>query len=148
FLPRFYFVYNYKLVNSNVIEYMKTTEFNPKNEVILIDKVNFSNGQNSSYKIEVLEDSPNRIKLSVNTGNSGFLVFSDSWYPGWRAFDDGKKTEVYRANYIQKVVFLESGGHEVEFIFKPKLFDVGKYLSLIGLILIIMIIIISIRKRA
>ena len=148
FLPRFYFVYNYKLVNSNVIEYMKTTEFNPKNEVILIDKVNFSNGQNSSYKIEVLENSPNRIKLNVNTENPGFLVYSDSWYPGWNAYDNGKKTEVYRANYIQKAIFLENGEHEVEFVFKPRLFDIGKYLSLIGLVLIFMIIIISIRKRA
>ena len=148
YLPRFYFVYNNKFVNSNTIEYMKTNAFDPRNGVILMDQVNFSNGRNSSYKIEVLEVLPNRVKLNVNTENLGFLVYSDSWYPGWNAYDDGKKTEVYRVNYIQKGVFLESGEHEVEFVFKPKLFDIGKYLCLIGLILIFMIIIISIRKRA
>ena len=46
-----------------------------------------------------------------------WLVYADSWNPGWKARVDGHAVPVRRANLGLKAVRLESGTHEVEFYF-------------------------------
>jgi hypothetical protein len=77
------------------------------------------------------EYSPNTVKIEVALDRDGYLVLSDIYYPGWRAYVDGEEREILRANYAFRAVPLESGQHIVLFKYDPLSFKVGLAISLI-----------------
>jgi hypothetical protein len=91
-------------------------------------------GEGTGQIIEVTEPSPNRISISVDTQDDGWLVLADSWYPGWRAYLDGSRTEIYRANYLFRAIALPGGRHSVEFRYQPPAFNIGSLITVTGLI--------------
>ena len=76
------------------------------------------------------EYSPNTVKIEVGLDRNGYLVLSDTYYPGWRAYVDGEEKEILRANYTFRAVPLESGQHTVLFKYDPLSFKVGLAISL------------------
>jgi len=76
---------------------------------------------------------PNYIKLHVNTYSAGLLVISNTYFPGWHAYIDGRKTKVLKTDYAFQGVFLTKGTHEVELRYMPWSFVVGLILSIIGI---------------
>jgi len=76
------------------------------------------------------EYSPNTVKIEVALDRDGYLVLSDTYYPGWRAYVDGEEKEILRANYAFRAVPLESGQHTVLFKYNPLSFKVGLVISL------------------
>jgi hypothetical protein len=77
----------------------------------------------------------NKLVLDTVTDNDGFLYCSDTWYPGWRAYVDGKRTEIFRANLAFRAVFLPKGNHRVEFVYVPLSFYGGLGITVFGLLL-------------
>jgi hypothetical protein len=59
------------------------------------------------------------------TTDGGYLVLSDAYYPGWRAYLDGEETRVLRANYAFRAVELPAGQHLVQFRYQPDSFEAG-----------------------
>ncbi|HID65071.1 MAG TPA: hypothetical protein EYP49_20320, partial [Anaerolineae bacterium] len=76
------------------------------------------------------EYSPNAVKVEVSLNQDGYLVLSDTYYPGWRAYVDGEEKEILRANYAFRAVPLESGQHTVLFKYDPLSFKMGLAISL------------------
>jgi len=74
--------------------------------------------------------SPNAVEIEVTLDRDGYLVLSDTYYPGWRAYVDGEEKEIMRANYAFRAVSLESGQHTVLFKYEPLAFKVGLAISL------------------
>ncbi len=79
---------------------------------------------------------PNRIFLKTLNSKEGFLVLSDSYFPGWNAEVDGKLTKIYRTNYAFRGILVPEGKHEITFIYDPLSFKIGAIISLSGLIAI------------
>ncbi len=73
---------------------------------------------------------PNSIHLTANTLTEAYLVLSEVYYPGWRAYVDGRAAPVLRANYAFRAVYLEPGYHEVRLVFEPLSWKVGLGISL------------------
>lgn len=73
---------------------------------------------------------PNAVTVEASAPAGGWLVLSDLWYPGWRARVDGEPTDVYRANYLFRALWLPPGEHIVRFEYRPASFYVGVLLSL------------------
>ncbi len=84
--------------------------------------------------------SPNRIAIEAELDGSGLLVLSEVWYPGWKAFVDGKETEAIRTNYLLRGVYLGPGLHNVEWLFRPASWLYGRYVSLITMSLSVVLI--------
>lgn len=76
--------------------------------------------------------SPNQVSVSVGAEQDGFLVLADTWYPGWQATVDGQRTEVLRADYLFRAVFVPAGSHVVKFTYLPLSFYGGLALSAFG----------------
>lgn len=66
---------------------------------------------------------------------AGYLVLLDSFYPGWRAYVDGREVEILQANYAFRAVEVQAGKHEVEFRYRPWTFYFGLVVSCLALIL-------------
>jgi hypothetical protein len=77
------------------------------------------------------EYSPNAVNIEVTLDLDGYLVLSDTYYPGWRAYVDGEEKEVLRANYAFRAVPLKSGQHTVLFKYDPLSFKMGLAISLV-----------------
>jgi hypothetical protein len=84
-----------------------------------------------------LQDTPNRVTIRATLDAPGYLVVADTWYPGWQAAVDGVPTEVLRANYAFRAVWLEAGKHEVEMVYRPTPVLIGGAVSLTALTLLV-----------
>jgi hypothetical protein len=60
-----------------------------------------------------------RVALSVNAPESGYLVLTDAYYPGWVATVNGVPTPVERANVMFRAVRVPAGQSEVVFEYRP-----------------------------
>lgn len=72
---------------------------------------------------------PHWVRLEVTTDRPAFLVLTDVLYPGWKAFVDGHRSEIWPANYAFRAVYVGVGRHEVEFRYKPESFLWGTAIS-------------------
>lgn len=91
--------------------------------------------------IELLSFSNNKIKLKVkNPYKTGFLFYSDNFYPGWKVYIDGIKDSVYRADLTFKGAILPQGEHILEFKFLPATFIIGLGLSVSTLVFVFLFI--------
>jgi uncharacterized membrane protein YfhO len=60
-------------------------------------------------------------------------VLSDTYFPGWKVFINGKEGKIYRANYNFRVIPLHAGTYEIQFVYNPITFKVGVLISLLTL---------------
>jgi hypothetical protein len=75
-----------------------------------------------------------RILIDAEAAAPGILVLSETWYPGWSAFVDGKPADLLRADHALRGLFLEAGHHTVEMRFSSRPTQLGLLLSLLGLV--------------
>ena len=78
----------------------------------------------------------NRIELSARLERDGFLVLSETYYPGWRAQVDGHPVPVLRADGVLRAVYVPAGTHHVRFTFFPMSLQVGAAISAATLLLV------------
>jgi hypothetical protein len=84
--------------------------------------------QEGSVKIESYKS--NSVDLKVNSIEKQLLFMSDSFYPGWKAYIDGKEAEILRGNYLFRTIVIEKGEHEVRFEYDPLSFKMGLAISI------------------
>ena len=91
---------------------------------------------NLKSAVRVLSYENNRIVLEVDTPEAAFLFMSESYYPGWEAYVDGREEEMLRANYVFRAVPVGPGSHRIELVCEPVSFKVGLTLSLLTILLL------------
>ncbi len=94
-----------------------------------------STSTESSYAI--IAESPNQISILADSGQDGWLVLSDVWYPGWHAYVDHEKVSILRANYLFQAIYLPAGIHKVSFSYSPTSFRVGAFVTIVSWALLI-----------
>ncbi len=82
-----------------------------------------------------------RIEIQTSSKSPSFLVLSDVYYPGWKAFVDGIETHLFQTNYALRGIMLPAGNHVIHFLFKPQSFYYGAGVSAGSLILLIILVI-------
>jgi hypothetical protein len=80
-----------------------------------------------------------QIHIELFAEKPSILVLSESSYPGWRVFVDGKERECLWLNLLFQGVAVEAGKHEVEFVFIPKHFGFFAWVSLVSLVFFVFI---------
>jgi hypothetical protein len=93
------------------------------------------------------EYTPDRVRVTTSTPRDGLLVLSDNFYPGWRAFVDGREQPVVRGDMLFRTLALPAGQHAVEFRFEPRSIELGLVVSLASLVLAIGLVMAGWRAR-
>ena len=143
-LPRAFIVHASKTLQGRdaIFKELASSEFNPLKYIILEEpSMLVKNVDPLSIQQEpvptFLEYSPNRVTIKATLFEDGYLVLGDTFYPGWNAYIDGKKSRVLKTDYILRSVFLEKGDHIVKFVYEPKSFTIGMIITLTSIIILI-----------
>ncbi|MDO8657209.1 MAG: YfhO family protein [Candidatus Levybacteria bacterium] len=134
--PRIQFVSRIKDLSGkdeeDVLNAVLDPNFNPTSEVVLEEQADFigKTGDKNYSNIKIDEYLENSTKIRVSSKDSGFLVMTRTFYPGWIAYVDDKQSKIYRANYAFQAVEVPKGEHIVKFVFEPTNWRLGMILSI------------------
>jgi uncharacterized membrane protein YfhO len=110
-----------------------------KRELIIMDKdvQNLKKEQPVRGRATIVSYKPNKSILDCEADQNAFLYVSDTYYPGWRAYVDGRETKIYRANLAFRAIEVPKVKHTVVFKYIPLSFYIGLCLTIIGILLCI-----------
>jgi hypothetical protein len=99
-------------------------------------------------KVEIVDYQANKVSINYEAISDGQLILLDTWYPGWEAIVNGKPVTIEKYKNIFRKVGVTKGVGKVEFVYKPKAFEIGAILSLLAFIVWLILIIKSIYSRS
>jgi len=141
--PRAFLVNSFVVENNpqKILDTMFNPNFDLRKEVVLEQDSKFNlSGQGTA---DINSYSSDKILITTNSTGNNLLFLSDSYYPGWQAFVDGRKTPIYRADFTFRTIFVPSGKHQVEFVYSPLSFSFGVLAAVLGLLTIIFLAVVS-----
>lgn len=106
--------------------------FIPKERAIKELRKVFSVSSTRPASFEVLkkEGKPGYLRMHFKTRGKGFLVLSESFYPGWEAKLDGENIKLFMADSIVKGVIVDKVGEHILILsYRPKSFLIGSIVS-------------------
>lgn len=138
-----WFVKEVKTVSNPDEEIEKLANINTKQEAVInTDRFDLSQEVFSKGKIELISYAPNELIYTSNNNSNGLAVFSEIYYPkGWKAYIDGKESDILQVNYVLRGLEIPSGNHEIRFEFKPDAYFIGNKVMLGSSIVIFILLI-------
>ena len=94
------------------------------------------NDSTASVKLDKYE--PNNLQYTVYSKNGGIVVFSEIYYPGWKATVDGQSVELGRVNYILRAVNVKPGKHIVVLDFHPTSISTTETIAYISIVILLL----------
>jgi hypothetical protein len=141
-LPRAWLVKDHRVLEEkSILAILSGKEFNPRKEVLLEEepesvnpKSEIRNPKSFGGLPEIVSETNNRLLIHVKADQNAFLVLSDTYFTGWKAYLDGNPVKIFRANYNFRMVCVPSGKHEVKFIYRPMSVKLGILITSLGII--------------
>jgi hypothetical protein len=82
--------------------------------------VKYDNINDSTASIQLVKNENDFIEYKSTSSKNEFAVFSEIYYPaGWKAYIDGKESEIVQTNYVLRGLSVPAGEHKITFEFKP-----------------------------
>ena len=132
--PRAFMVHDWRRRDRHrTFKEMTETDFR---KIVLLEEdsgVSAPNAAKGDDAVEFVSTRPDRIQLSVKASAPGFLVLTETVYPGWQCSIDGSRTTIQRADFAFQTVYVPAGTHEVIFEFQPRSLTLGSESSAAGL---------------
>ncbi|MHB8995337.1 MAG: hypothetical protein ACYC63_08835, partial [Armatimonadota bacterium] len=135
-----------------------TTEADPESQLLAVKERSFNPGKTavvdqpvpgltgaSTGTVAVQRQQGALLEARVEAAQPSLLVISQAWYPGWRAYLDGKPAPLLRADFAIKAVRVPAGSHVVTLRYQNATWARGLWLGLAGMVL--MLVLASVRPR-
>jgi hypothetical protein len=130
-MPRAYVV-NKTIVEKDskqVLRLLSSDGFDPKRDVVLNEEIPLPLGVHLKATAKIVRYDNTTVTITTSADSEAVLVLADSYYPGWKAFVDGREQVIRRANLFFRAVLLPAGNHTVEFRYEPRSFAIGLLVS-------------------
>jgi hypothetical protein len=147
-MPRAFMVYASQIANTPAesLEMTLAQDFDFRNTVIL-ESDGLEEGMElartdallSASQVHITRSAPGHLSLVVETAEPGVLVLSEPYTSGWKAIMDEKVTPILIANHAFRGLYLPEGTHTVTFDYQPISFQIGAWLTLISLGVLLML---------
>jgi Bacterial membrane protein YfhO len=130
-IPRAYIVNKTVVENDSraVLGRLSSAEFDPTREVVVDSEIPMPPADHLKATAKIVRYDNEAVTIATSADNEAVLVLADSYYPGWKAFVDGREEVIRRANLFFRAVRLPAGNHTVEFRYEPKSFAIGLAIS-------------------
>ncbi len=120
-----------------------TNEFKPQEEAVMLQseaKELTAKQFSGEGTIRMVKYSPNRMVYKANVKGKQLAVFSEIYYPDWKAFVDGKETPIRKVNYLLRGVELSDGDHKIEFVYDKTRYQKANNIARVGSALLVLLI--------
>jgi hypothetical protein len=104
-------------------------------DTLLVGALNEVEGGIRCGRSRIKTYQPERVVIEVVAERDCFVLFQDSYYPGWKAKVDGRSAVIERTDIGMRAIMVDRGSHTVEMLFRPKSLIVGLILSVTGAVL-------------
>lgn len=92
-----------------------------------------SSPADSTSSIVLKQYAPNELHFDVNASAPSLAVFSEIYYPGWKATLDGKPLQIGRVDYVLRAAKIPAGKHQVVMWFRPQSVKVTETIAYIAI---------------
>lgn len=106
--------------------YIRSPQFDPGGEVVLVDaprelaqRGRTADAPRALGDVAMTRDAAHEVAIEVDARRDAFLLLTDTWYPGWESYLDGRLVPHYRANVAFRALPVPAGRHRVRFIYRP-----------------------------
>jgi Bacterial membrane protein YfhO len=132
-LPRAYLAFADRIVSGEPAAFSAITNpgFDP-HQCVIVEDAKEAQSQNNPATVpekikqaQLIMRKADEVQIQYESKRNGWLVLTDTFYPGWKAFIDGHPVPVFRANYLFRAIQAPSGKHMVTYRYQPILFYIG-----------------------
>ncbi len=138
-LSRFMIFRDFSVVpdDGKVLALLSAEDFVPRKTLVLNDDpgVLISNPDAEAQDVPFDTVKTSEIRIKLNLPSAALLFFNDSYHLGWKAYVDGKKQAILRANFNFMATVVPKGQSEIVFRFEPDTFILGRTISGVGLLM-------------
>ena len=130
---------SYRSVNNyEVFNDLAQEKFKPEKELLLeVWLINNPKSGNNSFlkeKVEMEQQTESNFNFNIISNTTKWLLFQESYYPGWQAYINGRETVIYPADGMFMAVLVPKGFSKVEFIYRPVSLYIGAVISITTLL--------------
>jgi len=93
--------------------------FDPLRTVVLEGGVPLHSAPPPGHELFYVRYLPTDQLIVARSATPAYLVFSEKWFPGWRAAVDGQPAEIQIANFAFRAVYIPAGEHTITMQFVP-----------------------------
>lgn len=148
-LPRAFMVYQWQVdipQNDNdltPLNKLLQPNFPLEKKIILDNSPALTSETNSKvnpiYEVTYQDYQNQQSIIKITTDHDGMLFISDAYYPGWKAYLDGKEIKIYKADFAFRALEIPKGTHLVKMLYQPESFYLGLKISLASLGILVII---------
>lgn len=133
-LPRFFLVDRVRAARDEkeALALLGSREFDPAREAVVEGGAGRELASGALKRVRVLKYEDREVILETEAGGEALLVSSESWYPGWRAWVDGRPVELVLVNAAFRGLWVPAGRRVVRMRFEPAIFWWGVVVSGLG----------------
>lgn len=146
-LPRAWFTHEVITVDpQTMIQIIHTgkfadgTPFIPQKTALIEKSHTFRLKEDKTAKLIIKKITSNKVIINTYTREPQFLILSDTYYPGWKAYIDKKPTAIFQTDYILRGIVVPAGEHLIEFKFQPVYFYIAVLISFLSIVFLIIFI--------
>jgi len=135
YLPRAFLISNYIVEKDKKkrLALLSHASFSPAKTLVLEEEISYESRDIAGSAVKITDYQSNRVKIHVQAAQECFLVLTDNFFPGWKAYVDDQSTPIYRAYHTFRAVRVPQGESIIEFKYRPWSFYSGVVLSIVAL---------------
>ncbi len=99
--------------------------------------------QDDTSIVKMTQYKPNNLTYEVKSSKGGVIVFSEIYYPGWKATVDGQPVELGRVNYVLRALNVKPGNHKVVLDFHPTSLKTTETIAYVGYAVLLILLIVG-----
>ena len=134
--------------NEEAISRLHQTDFDPETIAILgeTQPCSINPPESNPGTADILEKGPGYWKIDINSEAPGLLLLAENAYPGWRVEINGRQVESLTAYTSIRAVCVPAGNHEVVWRYVPRIYQIGGFITLLALLLVIIAFVFNLRR--
>jgi hypothetical protein len=135
-----------EISTQQMIDDLLSPNFTPK-DTALIYNLNTVRNFPDEVLITDIKNDDEEITFHTNSLGNSFIVISNSYYPGWKAFVDNQEVDILEVNINSQGLQIKPGKHNVKLFYDPTSYKVGKFITIMSWLIVATIIFWPIVRR-
>lgn len=136
--PRAFIVGDFvvKTAKQNILTTLFAPSFNREKTLVMEENPGIAKNTDISGSAQITAYNADKVTIATRSNKTGLLFLSDTYFPGWKAYVDGKETKVFETDYAFRSIVLPAGQHTVIFSYQPESFMWGIITGICSLLLL------------